>query len=54
MMSSFMLTPQIRAKRRKLRFEMALLMLKKKLFGSLSEADEKRRKEIMLELSKHY
>lgn len=53
-MSDFILTPQLRAKRRQMRLEMALLMLKKKIFGKLSEADEKRHKEIMLELSKHY
>ena len=53
-MAGFILTPQIKARIRKLRLEMAKLTLKKKIFGRLSEEDEKRRKEITLELSRHY
>lgn len=53
-MPYFILTPQIKAQRRKLRFEMAMLILKKKIFGNLSDTDEKRRKEIIFELSRHY
>ena len=53
-MGAFYMTPQIREKRRKMRTQLVILNMKKKIFGKLSEADEKKYKEIMLELSKHY
>lgn len=46
-----MQTPMIRKRIRKLKFELALLMLKKKIMDSLSEADEKRVMEIRAALA---
>lgn len=53
-MAGFYLTPQLKARRQKMRVELGMLKMKEKLLGGLSEKDEKRRREIMLELSKHY
>lgn len=54
MMNGFILTPEMKAKRNRMRLELALLKGKEKLFGKLSENDEKRRREILMELSKRY
>lgn len=47
-------TPAIRRRIRKLKFELMLLMLKKKVMGSLPEADEKRVREIRQALTVKY
>lgn len=53
-MNAFFLTSEMKAKRNRMRLELVILKVKEKLFGKLSENNEKRRREILMELSKHY
>lgn len=53
-MPGFYRTPELKAKRGKMRLELAFLNGKKKLLGALFEKGERRRWEILLNLSKHY
>lgn len=49
-----MTPPHMAAKRRKAVLELALLKMKEKIFGSLSEAEERRRKELLRLLAIRY
>lgn len=53
-MDNFILTPQMRKKRQKLKLELGMLKIKEKIFGKLSEKDKERKKEIMKEFMIHY
>lgn len=53
-MQGFITPPHLALKIQKMRLELKILQTKKKLFGSLSEAEQKRYDKLLLELNIKY